>query len=291
VSTAKSTPRSILAGLLKQLAAELQGVARSPDDAAAVHDLRVAIRRFSQALRIFPDVFGRGPTKKIRRKLKKAMSTLGSVRNLDISLEVLQTAKANPSPGLLEDIQHRKRSAQKDLAVELRSWRKGDVLAGWKTMLYGGAAGAKSLQEARMQLPDLAGKFLKAGTVAARRKVPYHQLHRCRLLGKRLRYTFEMLGTEMFGPKEFRRRLNMLKELQDHLGGLNDCVTVIELIKGYGTAKKQIRVMLAQREKAFRSFWRRTFEAEARPWEFDSLQPRKENNGTVSTPSRRRRAS
>jgi CHAD domain-containing protein len=289
VSKAKSTPRSILIALLKQLTVELRGVVRSPDDPAAVHDLRVAIRRFSQALRIFPEVVGQGPAKKIRRKLKKVMSTLGAVRNLDVALEILHAAKAVPGPRLAEHIQQERRSARKELALELRSWQKGEVLAGWKTMLQRSARGARSLQQARLELPDLAGEFLQAGNDAVQRKAPYQRLHRCRLLGKRLRYTIEMFGTEMFGLKEFRRRLNMMKELQDHLGGLNDCVTVIELIQGHATVKQQIRVLLARREKAFRLFWKTTFEAEARQWRVDSLQAKKEKNGTVSTPSRRRR--
>ena len=52
---AKSSSGSIIRSLLAQLAVELRGAARSPDDPDAVHDLRVAIRRLNQALRVFPE--------------------------------------------------------------------------------------------------------------------------------------------------------------------------------------------------------------------------------------------
>lgn len=295
--TAKSSPRSIIRSLLAQVAVELRGAARSPDDPDAVHDLRVAIRRLNQALRVFPEVFGQAHVKKIRRRLKKLMTALGAVRNLDVAREVLHASKARPGTRLLHHLRDQRGSAQKLLEVRLKSWRKRETLRGWRALANGGAgagsgasSGASSLDRAWQELRGLAEEFLAAGNDAARRKTAYHHLHRCRLLGKRLRYSIEMFYPK--GSPELQPRLKLLKELQNHLGGLNDCVTVIELIHGHPAVNQRIRVLLAQREAAFLSFWKREFNVRTRQQWIDSFQPpnkkARTTNGTISTPARRR---
>jgi CHAD domain-containing protein len=290
---AKSSPRSIIRSLLAHLAVELRGAARSPDDPDAVHDLRVAIRRLNQALRVFPQVFGPGHVKKIRRRLKKLMTALGAARNLDVAREVLHAAKARPGTRLLHHLRDQRRIAQKHLEVRLKSWRKREILRGWRELAKG-AAGAssapRSLDLAWQELRGLAEEFFAAGNDAARRKTAYHHLHRCRLLGKRLRYSIEMFLPE--GSPEIQPRLKLLKELQNHLGGLNDCVTVIELIHGHPAVNQRIRVLLKRREAAFLSFWKREFNLHTQQQWIDSFQPpnkkARTTNGTISTPARRR---
>ena len=289
VKNAKSSPGSIIRSLLAHLAVELRGAARSPDDPDAVHDLRVAIRRLNQALRVFPEVVGQGHVKKMRRRLKKLMTALGAVRNLDVAREVLHAAKARPGTRLLHHLKDQRHSAQKHLEVRLKSWRKREILRGWRELAKG-AAGASSLDQAWQELRGLAEEFLAAGNDAARRNTAYHHLHRCRLLGKRLRYSIEIFDRE--DSPELQLRLKLLKELQNHLGGLNDCVTVIELIHGHPAVNRRIRVLLKRREAAFLSFWKREFDIRTQQQWIDSFQPpnkkARTTNGTISTPARRR---
>ena len=182
------------------------------------------------------------------------------------------------------------------LAVRLKSWRKHEVLRGWKALangkVGGASAAASSLVQARKELPRLAEEFLAAGNDAARPNTSYRHMHRCRLLGKRFRYTVELFHRK--GENEFKSRLKLLKEMQNHLGGLNDCVTVRELIHGHAAVKKRIRLLLVRREAAFRSFWKREFDAHTQQRWVASFQPaskktRRTENGTISTPARRRR--
>ena len=65
--------------LLERLAFQIHHV-RQNGDVEAVHDLRVAIRRFGQSLVLFKDVFAGKDVKKIRRRLKELMKLTNEPR-------------------------------------------------------------------------------------------------------------------------------------------------------------------------------------------------------------------
>src|SRR6185503_15069163 len=77
--------------LLRRLAHRVHQAASAPDP-DAVHDLRVAIRRFQQFLRVFRQFLPGVTAKKIRRRLRKIMKSAGKVRNRDIAAMLLQQA-------------------------------------------------------------------------------------------------------------------------------------------------------------------------------------------------------
>src|ERR1700686_5686988 len=93
----------------KILSAELRHAAKHPHDADTIHDLRVAIRRFTQTLRVFRDSFERTHVKKMRRPLRTLMYLCGDIRNCDIALEVLEAAGV-PADKSLRRRLHRLRS-------------------------------------------------------------------------------------------------------------------------------------------------------------------------------------
>ena len=75
--------------LLRRLAFQVNRAAKS-GEAEAIHDLRVAIRRFSRALRAFAQFFPGRSGKKVRSQLAQVMAAAASVRDLDIALELLE---------------------------------------------------------------------------------------------------------------------------------------------------------------------------------------------------------
>src|SRR5678815_1939319 len=77
---------------LGRLAFQINQTVRSRD-AEAVHDLRVAIRRFSQVLRVFKPCFRGKEVRKIRRELKQIMVLAGEVRNCDIALQLMSKSQ------------------------------------------------------------------------------------------------------------------------------------------------------------------------------------------------------
>lgn len=262
------SPGLILRKLLSQLDKGFRKAAKSPEDPDAVHDLRVAIRRVRQALRMFPDAFGQD-AKKARRQLKKVMTVLGAVRNYDIIPAILKDANARAGEALLKAIQKDRQNAQKELEASLKAWQKQNVMRKWKPKVHSADAADKLFEEARMKLPGLAGEFFETGNYVARKKVPYSRMHRCRLLGKQLRYSIEMF--EMDKASAFQARFKTLKQLQDELGSLNDCVTVIGLIQGYPAVKTCLRELRGRQEKAFRTFWNKKFDRKAQQWWLQAL--------------------
>jgi CHAD domain-containing protein len=247
---------------MNRLAKELIGAARSPDDPDAVHDLRVAIRRFIESIKIFPEVFGDSASKKFRRKLKPLLRALGDVRNLDVTTGVLNAARAKPTQAIVDRLQSDKRNAQKALSELLRSWRKSETVEAWLERINGETGDAKAFADARDRGPEMIEKLVKNGNRALEPGVPYRKMHRFRLATKRLRYALEL-----FWPDN-RNELKLLKQLQDHLGSVNDCVMVLDLLDDAPTITERVRALRSRREKALRTFW-------------------KENHGTLSTASRR----
>jgi len=118
--------------LLGRLAFQLNR-AMKEGDATAVHDLRVAIRRLSRALRVFAQCFPDGSWKKIRRELGELMDLASGVRDRDIALEFLASVRS--SGGAVARIESDRRNLRRELAAELRRWRARGFSRKWRRRL------------------------------------------------------------------------------------------------------------------------------------------------------------
>ena len=99
-----------------------------------VHDLRVAIRRFSQSLRAFASFFPQKERRKIRRVLRHFMKLSGKVRNLDIALDLLESHQA-AVPAVLDRFRMQKEQAERELADSLRRWAQTGYSSRWRAGL------------------------------------------------------------------------------------------------------------------------------------------------------------
>jgi CHAD domain-containing protein len=81
-------------GLMDDLVSALQHAAAEPDE-EAVHKLRVSIRRFQQALRLFAQFLKPGGVEKIKTRLRGIMRIAGELRNLDIAIALTKDAGGN----------------------------------------------------------------------------------------------------------------------------------------------------------------------------------------------------
>jgi len=77
-----------LRGRLARLMEQVERCSTKPG-ADEVHDLRVAIRRYSQALRVFAPLLAAKPVKAMRKALRPVMRAAASVRDLDVGAERL----------------------------------------------------------------------------------------------------------------------------------------------------------------------------------------------------------
>jgi CHAD domain-containing protein len=114
--------------LLTRLAFQIHRAAKAPGP-DEIHDVRVSIRRFSQGLLLFNDLFPPWEVKKVRRRLKRMMRLTSEIRNRDITLEYLASVK---------ETRHRPRLVKQRLALQnefsqmVQRWNARDFSAHWR---------------------------------------------------------------------------------------------------------------------------------------------------------------
>src|SRR5262245_59865344 len=99
----------LLTTLLERLAFEVRRT-RQIRDPESVHDLRVAIRRFAQAIEVFRPCFNTKHPKKIRRRLRNMIELAGVVRDCDISMAYLSKLRVPVPEALVAEFHSRRKN-------------------------------------------------------------------------------------------------------------------------------------------------------------------------------------
>jgi CHAD domain-containing protein len=120
--------------LLRRVAFQINRAARA-GDADAVHDLRVAIRRLSRCLRTFAQFYPGHSWKKMRSRLADLMDACGTVRDLDIAIELLGKAGLPAGSPVVLRLEVERGKAERELLAELRRWKSHGVSRKWKAQL------------------------------------------------------------------------------------------------------------------------------------------------------------
>jgi CHAD domain-containing protein len=220
---------SVTFRLLKQRARALREhlpKAVAGDD-RGLHQARVATRRLREALPVLAAGPGRGQAAKARRNVRRLTRALGTVRELDVALAMLdELARAEHLPRLaveevrahvLAERDGRREQMRRRLdrvntdKLDRRLTAVAERLAGsgddaWRTVLS-----ARLLRRATR----LSEAIEQAGQLYA----PEH-LHVVRLATKKLRYALELAAEA--GAAGAAPRVGLLKRAQELLGGLND---------------------------------------------------------------------
>ncbi len=185
------------------------------------------------------------------------MDLCGEARNCDIAPEVLTEAGVPPDSALEKRLQRRRARAGRHLAKLLDRWHVHSHMRLWEEWLK---AQPGDVQPPEV-LPRLSREFFAAGRDAAKAGAGFKQMHRFRLLTKKLRYTVEIIGGEVVGSGE--AQLDRLRGLQERLGAINDCVTTAEIIDEIGLRapgrrkiKAALNRLLERRAADFRIYWR-----------------------------------
>jgi CHAD domain-containing protein len=199
-ASAQQAAAAILRAALHQARGNARGTLQSSDP-EYLHQLRVGLRRYRSALRLFRGLLRGTQRRQLARRARDAMRPLGEARDWDVCIEWLDESKA---PGdLIRRARLRRDAVRKSLrAVDLSSLDP-DVSA-WKK---------KAMPLERFRI----GALTKARRKVAKRlrRIDWsdaEQRHRLRIAIKRLRYATDFLGGET----------GALERLQDGLGGLND---------------------------------------------------------------------
>ena len=122
------------AELLHHLAVQMKQLkhAQKDEDALAIHNLRVALRRLRQCLRVFADFFPAKQREKVGEHLKRIMHACGEVRDRDIAVVLLAEAGVDESSPLLKRIRKQRRSARHSVDKALRRWTNSGLARSFK---------------------------------------------------------------------------------------------------------------------------------------------------------------
>lgn len=113
---------------------ELDRSTREHDD-EAVHDLRVSIRRFSQALRIFSPLLPAKGVKKIRARLSIVMEASSIVRDLDVGIEALKDLGIGEDDDIIVGMREERRRAELRFVGQVCLLRADDLESDWRARL------------------------------------------------------------------------------------------------------------------------------------------------------------
>ncbi len=249
-------------GLLRRLAYQAGRTAKSPH-ADEVHDLRVAIRRFTQALATFDSCLSIQEAKKIKRRLKKTMQLAGDVRDYDIAIEMLSRFKSAPA-AILTSFGKRRKEAERDLTTALRHWVERRTYSKWRAALESRGRGDVNhdpvATSATRAIGPMLEEFASRGKRALGPKASIDKIHRLRIEAKKVRYTLELFAP-VYGAS-FDGWMERLKSLQNVLGAVSDCDTVREMIERQGGDRRiesALRRKVSRKLGEFRQLWADSF--------------------------------
>jgi CHAD domain-containing protein len=256
---------------LQRLTLQLNRAARSCN-ADAVHDCRVAIRRFTQAIAVCQPFLPSAGFQKRRKRLKQIMKDAGEVRNQDVALKLISKFRPPHAAHLRANTNSARKESARRLVAHLKGWSSRRISSQLRLRLAPGPpAGNKdrysqSINDlAHHVLGRIAKDFHKQGKKASEAEASTAALHRFRIAAKKFRYALEI-----FQPV-FHSSLDPLvasvKSASALLGDVNDCATVAEMVadsKGGAQLGDRLKKRQHKKTEEFRDYWKKEF-ADAEP--------------------------
>jgi len=212
------------------------------DDAGALHQARVALRRLRSAFSLFePLLGGDAQAGLLSAELRRLANGMGDARNLDVLIARMGGRKPDPV------LAHARRRAFEHARSELASARSRLLmldLAEWLGVDLREAGPARLRSEA---VRHFAAEALDRAQQRLRKRgrdlaeLSEHRLHRLRIAAKKARYAAEFFDSLWpAGPARRQRKtwLLGLKKLQDQLGELNDIAVGTRILVELGVHRK-----------------------------------------------------
>lgn len=249
--------RAIVEECLRQIAGS-ESTARLGVDPEGIHQMRVGVRRLRSAFKMFREVLPTGADV-IAAELKWFGNELGPARDWDVFVTELLAPLRTRRPDdkdldkLARESRRQRTKAQARAMAAIGDSRytalKLDLLA-WLRTADWGIAGTEPIADRAARLLKRSRKRLrKLGDRHA--ELTVEDLHRLRIRAKEMRYAVEFFRA-LHPKKAVRRQLEVLAELQDTLGTLNDSAVGEKMI---AEAVHGRRLAWAERARAVVDGW------------------------------------
>jgi CHAD domain-containing protein len=246
--------RKVVAQQIWKMEANIPGTLEDAD-AEFLHDLRVATRRLRSALRLFAEVLGPKRCESLRVELSWIAGHLGAVRDLDVFIQNLHGQAERLGDGaavagvLAEELDRRRVPARSALVAALTSRRFGALTRRLKALASSspprfprGPQGVPVSEAAPVLLLKAQKRVLKLGRTIGPAS-PATDLHRLRILCKRLRYACEFFREAFADPASGKDPvadfIESMVRFQDCLGEHQDAVVAIGRIQELADAMVQ----------------------------------------------------
>jgi triphosphatase len=254
--------RAIGRSALRHISGNAAAVARS--DSEGVHQMRVGLRRLRAAISLFSKLLGGKETERIKSELKWLTEELAPARDLDVYVRRKTEPMRGPAQAkrgmkeLARALASRRHAAFDKAKAAVASPRYRLLLLDTLQWIESGDWARRSRRSGQQPIERCAADILGSRTKKAMKKakklreLDARQRHKLRVAVKKLRYGSDFFGGLFTGHKA-KKRLSVirgsLKELQDHLGALNDIQVhqklIPELASGKPRTKRRQRVFAA----------------------------------------------
>ena len=258
-------PREAAAGALRRRLKAVGALARKcRKDAspARVHALRTGIRRAEAAIDSFRPFLGERAVRRTTRELHVLRRRAGTVRDLDVTLEILrELAAADPGDGTvvaaIQDLSALRDAAADRLAGERFRRSTKRVRRRRRSLVRGEGDSAELPPLANIAKMSLRSTIESARARAAARGATPQDLHALRIELRRLRHAIELLEPALPVPAPGAAAL-ALRAAIDTLGRLNDSVKMVATLQGmpagalHGTRDDLVNRMVRLRDRRTR---------------------------------------
>ena len=210
-----------------------------PDDTAALHDFRVALRRLRSLLRTYREVVDESVTRRTHRRLRRLASAAGLSRDSEVRLNWLRThlkAGARDTAGAewvegrldrdrLRAARQFQRRVERRFAPTVEELRR--TLRHFRvTITLGEEAVLPPTRDVMAAALHGLATAVHDAQEAARTALGPESMHRVRISAKRLRYALEPLVEDRLAPAGVqataRAAIAQLKPMQDAFGEMHD---------------------------------------------------------------------
>ncbi len=206
--------------------------ARTRNDADAIHDMRVASRRFHAAALIFSDCISLSPLRECERHVRRLRKSAGAARDCDVQrmfVDRLLTKSLGQRyrPGLERLSLRLKQKREKqtaELETAIKNFEKHGIVGAMQRAL----AAPLPRRRVPLKLRQRAAReiVLHLSSVLAFEQFAYQpsattQLHQMRIDAKRLRYVMEIFNPVYRG--RLKPYIKIVRSIQDTLGDMHDC--------------------------------------------------------------------